>query len=332
MLKRFAAGSSDTPDGFQQALLRANMSIPELRSLSPLEENAQKLVDQAVVEVGLERLTIFADVLAAGLTMPISDPLSVGEVQWEQISKAGGAQRTMNPSARGENQQQDRRPKRVPVDLTTDDFSIGIRTLRTAQRVGTPLDTSLVKEATRRVNEAFEDAIINGAALTVDGYSTPGLINAPNVNTYNYSSAEAWDNAGHDGEDILGDVLTAIGKLQADKKFGPYNLYVGTAYGIKLMDDFKANGDLTIMQRLQQIQAGGRNLVVRVADNLPKDTTLLVQMTSDVVDIIDGQRPTVIPWTSVDGFTLYWMVMGIMIPRVRDDYDGNSGIVVGTPT
>lgn len=332
MLKRFAAGASGGPDGFQQALLRANMSIPELRALSPLEDNAQKLVDKAVVEVGLERLTVFADVLAAGLTMPITDPLSVGEVQWEQISKAGGAQRTMNPSARGENEAQNRRVKRIPVYLTTDDFSIGIRTLRTSQRSGTPLDTSLVKEATRRVNEAFEDAIINGASIQVDGYTTPGLVNAPNAVTNAYSSNEAWTAAGHDGEDILADVLTAIGKLQAKKKYGPYNLYVGTSYGIKLMQDFKANSDITIMARLQEIQSGGRNLVVRVADQLPTDTTLLIQMTSDVVDIIDGQRPTVVPWTSADGFTLFWLVMGIMIPRVRDDYDGNSGICVCTTT
>jgi hypothetical protein len=42
-----------------------------------------------------------------------------------------------------------------------------------------------------------------------------------------------------------------------------------------------------------------------------------------------GQAPTVIPWTSADGFTLYWMVMAIVVPRVRSDFDGNSGIVVG---
>jgi hypothetical protein len=53
-------------------------------------------------------------------------------------------------------------------------------------------------------------------------------------------------------------------------------------------------------------------------------------MTSDVLEMVYGQPPTVIPWTSIDGFTLYWLVMAIMIQRVRSDYDGNSGIVVGT--
>jgi hypothetical protein len=56
----------------------------------------------------------------------------------------------------------------------------------------------------------------------------------------------------------------------------------------------------------------------------------LVQMTSDVVEMINGQPPTVIPWTSLDGFTLYWLIMAVMVQRVRSDYDGNSGVYLGS--
>ena len=64
---------------------------------------------------------------------------------------------------------------------------------------------------------------------------------------------------------------------------------------------------------------------------MPANTAVLVQMTSDVVEIVQGQSPVVIPWTSLDGFTLHWLVMAIQIPRVRSDYDSQSGICVGTP-
>lgn len=332
MLNRGAALNSMLPQHVQQHLLRAGLSIPTLRSLSPLEEDAQRIIDRAVVRVGLERLTIVRDVLAAGLTYPLSDPLGVTEVQWERQSKTGGAQRTMLPSARGENQLPDRTPARIPVYLTTDDFSLNIRTLKMSERVGAPLDTSLVEEATRRVNEGIEDAMINGAGLQVDGYTTPGLLSGAQQNTMNYVGNEAWDNSGHTGEEILTDVLTMIDRLQADKYYGPYNLYVPTLYGTKLMQDFKANSDKSIMSRLRETVAGGRAINIEVADRLPANTTVMLQMTSNVVDIIDGQRPVVIPWTSPDGFTLYWMVMAIMIPRVKYDYGSNSGIVVGTPT
>ena len=333
-------GAQGAPNHIAQALLRSGLSIAELRALSPLEENAQRLVDQAVVEVGLERLVLGADMLAAGLTFPLTDPLSIMEVQWEQISKSGGAQRTMAPQARGENQLPDRKIKRVPVYLTTDDFSINIRTLKASERIGTPLDTTLIKQATRRVNEAIEDACLNSTGVVVDGggatpSKTYGLLDAPNANTaaltVNWAGANT---VGTTGPACVNDILGMISTLQGDKKFGPYNVYLGTKAGNLIEGDFKANTVDTIRQRLERITAGGRTLNIRVADQMPGASTgvqvAVVQMTDDVLDMITGQSPTVIPWTSLDGFTLYWMVMAIMVPRFRDDYDGNSGVCVGS--
>lgn len=327
---RFTIGSENNP--IQGALLRAldktgELSIPALRSLSPLSDKAQVLVDRAVVNVGLQRLVITADIMAAGLTYNLTDPLSVTQVEWESVSKTGGAQRTMNPSARGEFQLPDRKINRVPVYLTTDDFSLGIRTLKMSQRVGQPLDTTLVEQATRRVNEAIEDATINGAGLNVGGYTAPGLLNAPNANTY--TIVKPWNTTAV-GDEIRKDVMNMIGVLQGDLKYGPYNLYVSTLYWNALTADYKLNGDKSIITRLREIEAGGRNLDIKVADQLPTGTVILMQMTSDVVEIINGQPPTVIPWTSLDGFTLFWLVMAIIVPRVRSDYDGNSGIVIGS--
>lgn len=334
---RFAAGYSDPRAAHLAGLnriLNSGLTFAELRSASPMEEDAQRIIDQAVVRVGLERLVVAADILAAGLTYPLTDPLSVMEVQWEQISKQGGAQRTMTPSARGENHLADRRQKRIPVYLTTDDFSLGVRSLRASQRVGSPLDVSGIEDATRRVNEAIEDAALNGGPQA-DGYTSPGILNGPNANAESLGVDWTGTNTiGTTGPAIIEDVLSMISTLQADKKFGPYNLYVGTKAGNLLQGDFKVNTSDTILDRIKRIEAGGRMINVRVADQMPGAATgvqcAMVQMTSDVVDMITGQEPTVVPWMSPDGFTLYWLVMAIMVPRVRDDYDGNSGIVVGT--
>jgi uncharacterized linocin/CFP29 family protein len=299
------------------------LSIASLRALSPFEENAQRIIDQTVVRVGLNRLVIAGDLLAMGLTYPVQNPMSVMEIQWEQISKTGGAQRTMSPSARGEFQLPNRRPKRLPLYLTTDDFSIGIRSFQMSQRIGAAIDTSLVEEATRRVNEAIEDATINGAGQ-VDGYTTPGILNAPNANVQTLTAN--WNIA--TGDQIFSDVQSMIGKLQADFKFGPYGLYMGTTVGNAIDKDFKALGTLTVRQRLLQIPS---LVSIKTADQMPANTVVLIQLTSEVIDMVTGLAPTVVPWTSIDGFTLFWMVMAIMVPRVRDDYDGNSGIVIGQP-
>ncbi len=360
---RFMAGSTQSPltDVVTRALTEAGgwnveamrrpgfrmmetieQELGQFRALAPLMDKAQVSIDKAVVEVGLQRLVVAADLMAAGLTYTLTDPLSVAQIEWSQQSKIGAAQRTMSPAARGETKLPIIKPNRLPIYLTTDQFEIDIRTLKTSQRVGTPLDVSIVKQCTRAVNEAIEDATINGAT-TLDGqnlqdagYTAPGLLNATGVNTQNLTAA-AWTTTPV-GSTVFNEVMLMIGKLQAAKKFGPYRLYVGTQIGNSMDTDYNPNtaNPITIRQRLLNINS---LQAISVADLLPAgnnaapsigNKVVLLQMTSDVVDIVIGQQPTVIPWTSLDGFMIHNIVMAIIVPRVRSDYEGNSGICVGT--
>jgi uncharacterized linocin/CFP29 family protein len=307
------------------------MTFEEMRAASPLPRDSQMLIDQAVIRTGTDRLSVTADLIAEGLTYPLPNPLSVTEIYWESVSKTGGAFRTMSPEARGEYQLPARSPYRIPVYLTMDDFSLNIRTLLMSQRVGAPLDTTLVEEATRRVNEAIEDSVINGAGLQVGGNTAPGLLNAPNANTYTLGGN--WTT--RTGQQIVDDMLGMLTVMSGAgiRRFGPYNLYVPTAYGITLnryFSDGVTTFPTTILSQIQQMQVGGRGINVRVADMLPANTVVLVQMSRDVIDIVDGQRPTVVPWTSPSGFTLFWTVMAVMIPRVKTDFDETSGIMIAT--
>jgi uncharacterized linocin/CFP29 family protein len=345
MSVRIPQGAGGDPKTqFLSSLINSGLTISGIRaaqaamlraSATPLPADAQKVIDTSVARVGLSRLTVVQDLMSAGLTYNLPNPLSVLEIQWDSISEAGGAQRTMTPSARGQNQLPGRSSQRLPVYLTTDDFFIGIRTLEASKRVGVPLDTSGIEMATRRVNEAIEDSVINGATLEggadlqVNGNKVPGLLNAPNANQY--AITVPWTTA--TGDQILADVLNMIAMEQADKKFGPYALYVNTTVGNALNKDFKAGSTGSILSRVQQISNGaGGTLTIKTADMLPANKVVLVQLTNDVIDLVVGQAPTAVPWTSPDGFTFYWLVMGIIIPRVRSDYNGASGICIGTWT
>lgn len=349
---RFTAANGRSP--LAKAILRSaqagggiyvptvdDMREAGFRALSPLSDKAQVVADRAVVDVGLERLQFVADLIDEGLVYNLPDPLSAPQLEWDQESKAGGAIRVMSPAARGENSLTDRKHLRLPIYCTLDEFSLDIRTLKMSERVGQPLDTSLIKQKTRRVTESIEDAGINGATtadgqnLFVAGYGAPGLINAPDANTYNLTADWTGTNTiGTTGPAMVQDVLNMIGILQADKKFGPYNLYLGTKAGLMIQGDFKVNTTDTIRNRIGMIDYGGRPVRIRIADRMPQLSTggpqcALVQMTDDVVQIVNGQPPTVIPWTSLDGFTLNWIILAIMVPRVREDYDGNSGVCLG---
>jgi Family of unknown function (DUF6260) len=316
-----------------RALIEGRITVAQFRAMRPLPENAQKLIDNAVIRVGMDRLSVVADLLAEGMTYDLGQNFwGITQIQWDEINEAGGAHRTMEPRARGENFIVDRQPVVIPVYLTWDSFELGIRTLSASQRAGAPLDTTLIEQATRRVNEGLEDAAINGIPVPVFGSAVPGMLNAPNVNAFTYASNEAWDAAGKTGQEIINDVLGMIAMARADKMWGPYNLYIPGAYGVALNKNFTdgvTTFPITVRARIEEMIFGGRNIRVREADMLPANRTILMQMTSSVMDLVTGQEPTVISWDSEGGLGMNWLVLACMVPRVKSTFTDQSGIVTG---
>jgi hypothetical protein len=322
---------------FSDALMNCR-SIDEIRALSPLPEDAQKAIDDAVTEVKMDRLVLVRDLMAAKLVYNLPDPLAVTELQWDAVNRVGAARRSMEPGTRGENKLIDRSTQRIPIYCTTDEFRLGVRLLRASQKSGAGLDTTMVTQVIRSVNESIEDAAWNGATteggtlFTANGNSAYGVLNHPDVNTFNFVGGEAWSAVGHTGEEILADMLGMIEDLINLKFYGPYVAYVTTADWMKLMQDFKSNSDITTLQRLQEIQTGSGPLSVRVADYLPADTVVLMEQSRGVMDMVIGQEPTIIQWESPQGFDKMFMALAIAVPRIKSDYNGVTGIIVGTPT
>lgn len=309
--------------------LQLYSSIGEMRAATPLPKNTQEVIDNAVIRTGRQRLAILDDLINEGLTEPLPNWMSVPTLTSHKVNEAGRAKRSMVPKSRGERFVMDYVPFTIPITVTWDDFSFNARELAAAARVGAPLDVSHVEQATRNVNEQLEDTTINGG-ITIDGNSTLGLLNT--TNTQAYVDNQAWDHADHSGEDILQDVINMIEVAQADRFYGPYNLYIPSNYGLKLSFDFKANGTTTIRQRLEEINVGGRPLRIRTVDFLPTNRTLLVQMTRDVVDVIMGQTPTVVSWSDGPGWERFFVVLACVVPRIKSNYEGNFGIVAGNTT
>lgn len=304
-------------------------ALQKFRALSPLPKNAQEMIDNAIVRVGRHRLTIVSDLIDAGLTFPLTNWLGVPILTSHRAGEAGHAQVTMVPKARGERQITDLAPFSVPIPCTWDDFSLDIRTSAVADRSGYPIDTDQVEQATRNVNEAVEDAAINGGPQ-VDNTQAVGLL--ATTNTQAYVDNQAWTHADHSGEDILQDIQNMVSVAQDDKFYGPYNLYVPGNYWLKLGNDFKSNSDKSVLTRLRELEYGGRPINIRPADKLPANRTLLIQMTSDVVDVVVGQTPATINWEDGPGFEEYFIVLACIVTRVKSNSEGNYGIVAGNTT
>ena len=118
--------------------------------------------------------------------------------------------------------------------------------------------------------------------------------------------------------DIVADVLAMVTAAQVDRMFGPYILYVPANFWVKLQDDYKANSDKTILQRVREI-SGIED--VKPVDKLADSNVLLVQLTKSNVDMVIGMQPTTVQWETQGGMMMMFKVMSIMVPRIKLDHN-----------
>ena len=300
----------------------ADAADAALRSNALLTRDSWELFDRMALEAAQERLRAVADLIAAGLTQPVPNAMGRTVLTYQKITDMLPAQVTMDPSARTVTSRREFVEASVPNAIVHKDFDIGIREIAAHRDRGEPLDTSHIRNAGRMVAEGLEDLVLVGGP-TFAGNAIYGYTTHPDRNTVGFGTNGAWGQAAKTGEDILADVIAMLILAEADNYFGPYNLYVSGAYSPKMAGDFKTNSDKTILQRIQEIDQIN---AVRFVDRLSA-AVVLVQMTSDVVTLYDGEGITSIMWDLDGGMRVAFKVMAIQIPVVKSDSNGGSGIV-----
>jgi hypothetical protein len=214
----------------------------------------------------------------------------------------------------------------IPVPIIHKDWTLNIRHLEASRKTGQALDVTMAEKAGRSVAEKIEDLLWNGSTALGSNNTIFGYTNAANRNTGS-GTASAWI-ATVNGGNIITDVLAMMQKAYDDHFYGPFMLYVPINVGTNLGNDFKTNSDRTIMERLLAIEGISG---IKSTANLT-GAVLLVQMTSDVIQMIDGIQPTTVQWETHGGFVMHFKVISIMLPRIRNDSEGQSGIVHYTVT
>lgn len=319
----------------QLALMGSPNPGAALRALSPLPKNSQEIIDGAIIKVGRERLVIGDLLINRGLTVGFQNWLSATTYTTSRVSDIGTARRGMIPDTRGERAVPDTDELSVPIFCTWADWQLDPRFLATAERVGYPLDTTIAESQTRRVNELVDDSILNGVLdangdlVKIYGLPVYGLLNAPNANTVVYEGNTSWSNPAKTGAGILADYQSLKAAANAANQPGPYHMFVSTDYGSALELDYTAGYPKTRAARLlESVELEG----ITVVPQLPTDRIILMPLRSDVIDLIVGQLPSSFSWPTNPGMPfsgISSMVLAVVIPRVKWDYNNQSGIVLG---
>lgn len=283
--------------------------------------------DNILVRESRDRLRFVNLLNSRGLTKVV-DGMSKFSLESENVNEMQAAELTMDGINRGNKDQANYELVGIPLPIAHKEFDIPLRKLNASRTLGEALDTTQIELATRQVAELIESIHLNGASsYKAANYTLYGVTDQPNINTGNF--AASWTASAASGTTILADVLNMLTALRTDGFYGPFALLIPGNYEGVLDEDFKANSDKTIRQRLMEIDSISDILVL---DKLADSTVAVIQLTSDVIRTISGLSMTTVQWDSVGGMGLNFKVMAIQVPEPRATQSGKSGIVVYTVT
>jgi len=314
-----------TGSGAAAARLLANgMDVSALRTNDLLLYDEWKEIDKAVLKAYQQRLVGVADLEARGLTYNIPNGLGKTVFAYQNASDIEAASISMDGVTRGQRDRQKYDISYLPLPIVHADFSFSIREIEASRNGNMPLDTAMAEAAARKVAEKVEEILFQGASTyTFGGGALYGYADFASRNTGDLTGA--WSTSAVDGSEILNDVLTMKQALISDRRYGPYALYVPTAYETTLDDDFKANSDKSIRQRIQEVSGIE---IVKVADFLTAGKVVLTQLASDTVRIVNGLDITTVQWETEGGMKVNFKVMCIKVPQIQADQEGRCGVAV----
>lgn len=304
-------------------------------------------LDEAVIKAGRERLMAWGD-LAAANTFSGFDGMAKTILEHEVQSDPGEAVVDMDGVTPGRTDSPVYQLRGLPLPITHSDFHFSERRLAQSRNTGEPLDVTMAEAASRRVAEMVEGTLIGTIAGMTYGIASDYDI-APTVWGYrNFihritkTDITAPTAGGWTPNTLVNEVIAMRELAFAAKKYGPFVLYHSTDFDQYLDQDYAYVGgsgtseyaiapNRTLRDRVEAI--GGITAVRRLdlldGASYPFEL-LMVQMTQDVARAVIGLNMTTVQWDSVGGLRKNFKVMTIMVPQLRSDINGDTGIIHGT--
>jgi len=277
-------------------------------------------IDNVVLKAAQTRLVGVADLINAGLTYEVSNGLGKTVLEYQDQSDITAAEVTMDAETRTTRDRPEWDTNYLPLPVVHKDFQFSIRALEASRTRGDPLDMTMAELAGRKVAEKVESILFTGlSAYTHGGGTIRGYLDQPNRNTVSLTAN--WDDT---VANVLTDVLAMKQASINARYYGPWQIYIPTNFDTSIDEDFKANSDRSVRERILAVN-GIQG--IKVADSLTADNVVMVQMTSDVVRMVIGLSIMTVEWDSNGGLTKNFKVMAIMVPQIRNDQDGRCGVV-----
>lgn len=302
-------------------------AVPVFNTTATLRKEEWLLFDEALVRVAKPRLQAVSDLRGRGLEFTIPNGMATTVLQTETVSDISPAVVSMDGLREGATDRPLYELGNLPLPIVHKDFHFSLRELLASRKLGAPLDTTNAELAGRRVAEEIERLLL-GNSIVADEYSYGGGViygytDFPSrlTRTITAPTAEGWG-----GATFTQDIMAMMQQSRDAFHYGPWVLYLAPAWSQYIGDDYKAASDKTIRNRALEIDGLSD---IKTLDYLTGFTMILVEMVSSTVREIVGMEITTLQWDTQGGMQKNFKVMAIMVPQLRADQDGNTGIVHG---
>lgn len=240
----------------------------------------------------------------------------------------------------------------LPLPITHADFFFSERQLAISRKGGTGLNTRMVEAKTRRIAEMVERTLIGTVTGPTLGSAATGAAGipygrAPSVYGYTNHPARITSatltrptSGGWSPDVLVGEILAAIELLRGQNFFGPFMVYTSTDWDTYLDNDYyktTTSGAVaptkTLRERLRAIdEVADIKRLDFFTGTAPFFQMVIVSMTPDVVQAVNGMDINVIQWPSMGGMRTNFKVMCIHAPLITPDYNDRCGILHATAT
>lgn len=297
-------------------------------------------IDRAVTRATRQRLRFWAD-LMANVSFGGFNGMAKLTHEYEAMSDPGEAVVDMDGITDGRQDSPLFKLRSVPLPITHSDFWFSQRRLAVSRNSGTPLDTTMAEAAGRRVAEMIEQTAIGNLTgisygtqtgsnyAAHDGTSTQyGLTTFPYRQVRNTLTVPTGSNP----DAVMADVIAMREQLYSKGFFGPFMLYTSTGYDAYLDNDYFRSGSTSVQRTLRErIEAIDGIVGIKRLDFLTTNyQMILIQMTPEVVQAINGMDVTTVQWESQGGMRQNFKVMAIQTALFKAPFNGVAGYVHGT--
>lgn len=261
--------------------------------------------------------------------------------EYQASNDPGEAVKSMDPVAPGRTDRPLVNLVSVPLPVTHSDCWFTDREMEVAASGGMPLDTSMLEAGGRRCGELIEQTTIGTATGVTFGPSAAADTRYASTTStvYGYTNfpwritkTDLTAPTGTNPEAVMTDVLEMIDLANNQGFYGPFYLYHSTGYTRYFNDDYYRSGSTSAVRLLRErLMAIEGVLDIRRLNFLTSGyQLLLVQMSPEYMQAINGMEPTVLRWDSSGGLRHNFKVLMIMEPLLKAPYSTIAPIVHGT--